>query len=424
MIRRIRIRNFASLVDVDTTLGPLTLLVGPNASGKTMFIRALRTLTKLMRSSLRGKEGDFSIDFATMSQLVTGSDPSKEIRLAVWIDDTEGPPTYEVALAREGELWFISDERIHFQGLHFDGKSEALEFNTERRGSIRWETPGHPVRIGTLPFLAYPYRTDPYAMEALQPLLDLQRAVGVSRTFRLSSANLTRPGLPNWIRPERPYVDDTGSGFIHTLSRFSQTSIGRNILGERIIPWMRELFPHITNLGFQGSPSWLQLEYESDRYQGSLPAQLESDGVNLALFLTCLPYLLSEPGSDQAIPVCIGLEEPEAGTHPFFQRHRLQLLRRFARGSQNILPIQIIATTHSVDFLRWVEPGEAVDVLRFVEHLGPAVGTRIHRLTHQEDLERVYEQYDRNLGLAWASGVFGAVPPIPDLEPEPDAEES
>ena len=418
MIRRIRIQNFASLVDVDTTLGPLTLLVGPNASGKTMFIRALRTLTKLMRSTLRTKEGDFSIDFATMSQLVTGSDPSKEIRLAIWIDDTEGPPTYEVALARENEKWFIADERIHFQSFHFEGSQQKLEFKTERRGTVVWETPGDPPRSSTLPYLAYAYRADSSAMQSLQPLLDLQRAVGVSRVFRISSANLMRPGLPNWIRPERPYVDDTGSGFIHTLSRFSQTSRGRGVLGDKIIPGLRELFPHITNLGFQGSPSWLQLEYESDRYRGPLPAQLESDGVNLALFLICLPFLLSEPGNeDHPTPVCVGLEEPEAGTHPFFQRNRLQILRHLSRGHVSAIPLQIIATTHSLDFLRWVEREEAMDVLRFAEHLGPDLGTRIQRLTHQEDLDRVYEMYDHNPGLAWYSGVFGAVPPIPDLAP-------
>jgi hypothetical protein len=75
-----------------------------------------------------------------------------------------------------------------------------------------------------------------------------------------------------------------------------------------------------------------------------------------------------------------------------------------------------VATTHSIDLLRWVEKEEALSILRFVEHLGPGEGTRIHRLANEEDLVRVYEQYDRNLGLAWYSGALGAVPP----RPEPD----
>jgi predicted ATPase len=42
MITRAHIRNFRCLVDVDLTFEPLTILVGPNASGKTSIIEALQ----------------------------------------------------------------------------------------------------------------------------------------------------------------------------------------------------------------------------------------------------------------------------------------------------------------------------------------------------------------------------------------------
>lgn len=420
MIRRIRIQNFGSLVDVDTTLGPLTLLVGPNASGKTMFIRAIRTLTKLLRSSLRGPSGEFSIDHTTLADLVSGTDTTRQIGFAVWLENPNGEPNFEVSLATKDGVWVVVEERIRWGDFEFDSATAPLEFATERRGKIRWETPGDPPRAGTLPYLAYAYRRDPFAISTLRPLLEVQKQLGISRIFRIGTPNLVRPTLPNWIKPDRPYVDDTGSGFIHTLSRFSQTAEGRRILDERLIPWLRELFPHIENLGFTSRSSLLQLEYTSSRYQQPLPAQLESDGVNLALFFTCLPYLLkdSEGDGDPAF-VCVGLEEPEAGTHPFFQRNRLELLRRFVRADKNLpVPLQIIATTHSIDLLRWVRKEEALDVLRFVEHLGPEEGTKIHRLVAQADIERVYEEYDRNFGLAWYSGVFGAVPQTPDSDEE------
>lgn len=418
MITRFRVQNFGSLVDIDVPLGPLTLLVGPNAAGKSMFIRALRVLTKLTRTALRGPKGDFKIDHATLDELVSFGDPSREIRFAVWLDDAEGTPTYELALAQQNDMWVVAREQLCLENYSYSSDT-AFEFATERRGTIRWETPGRPPRTGTLPYLAYSYRHDQYALAAMQPLLSFQRQLGVTRVFRIATPDLISPRLPSWIDPDRPYVDEVGRGFIHTLERFSQTISGRKILEERITPGLQMLFPHIQSIGFQGGPSMLFLEYKTSRYQRALPAQLESDGVNLALFFSALPFLLSDLEVEGETPVCVGLEEPEAGTHPFFQRSRLELLRHVVRSSPSQIPLQIVATTHSIDLLRWIRKEEALSVLRFVEHLG-VEGTKIHCLADQEDLERAYEQYDRNLGLAWYSGAFGAVPP----RPEPEAEDA
>lgn len=41
-VRRVRIRNFRSIADCDVALGPLTVLLGLNASGKSNFLDALR----------------------------------------------------------------------------------------------------------------------------------------------------------------------------------------------------------------------------------------------------------------------------------------------------------------------------------------------------------------------------------------------
>jgi DNA repair ATPase RecN len=52
MIEHVHIRHFQSLHDVALDLGPLTVIVGPSSSGKSAFMRALRTLT----SNRRGDE--------------------------------------------------------------------------------------------------------------------------------------------------------------------------------------------------------------------------------------------------------------------------------------------------------------------------------------------------------------------------------
>lgn len=111
--------------------------------------------------------------------------------------------------------------------------------------------------------------------------------------------------------------------------------------------------------------------------------------------------------------MCLGLEEPEAGTHPYLQESRLAYLRRVAGSTTGARRFQIIATTHSVELMRWISQEEFLGVARFVEHLGPEEGTKIHRLVDQVDVDRAYEAYQRNPGTAWYSGLFGGVPPRP-----------
>jgi AAA15 family ATPase/GTPase len=50
MIRRIHIRGYKSLRDVDITLRPLSVLFGPNAAGKSNFIDALQLLSRIAGS--------------------------------------------------------------------------------------------------------------------------------------------------------------------------------------------------------------------------------------------------------------------------------------------------------------------------------------------------------------------------------------
>jgi len=47
MITRLQVRNFKSLRDIDLELGPLNVLVGPNMSGKSNILDALRFLREI-----------------------------------------------------------------------------------------------------------------------------------------------------------------------------------------------------------------------------------------------------------------------------------------------------------------------------------------------------------------------------------------
>ena len=47
MLKRVHIKGLKSLADVEVRLEPLTVLLGPNASGKSNFLDALLLLSKL-----------------------------------------------------------------------------------------------------------------------------------------------------------------------------------------------------------------------------------------------------------------------------------------------------------------------------------------------------------------------------------------
>ncbi len=50
MLKRIHIKGYKSLEDLDVTLAPLTVLFGPNASGKSNFLDALQLLSRMATS--------------------------------------------------------------------------------------------------------------------------------------------------------------------------------------------------------------------------------------------------------------------------------------------------------------------------------------------------------------------------------------
>jgi predicted ATPase len=50
-VTRLRVRNFASIAECDVVLGPLTVLVGFNAAGKSSFLDALRFLADALATS-------------------------------------------------------------------------------------------------------------------------------------------------------------------------------------------------------------------------------------------------------------------------------------------------------------------------------------------------------------------------------------
>lgn len=89
-IKRIRIKNFKSLENVEIEIKPLTFLFGPNSSGKSSFLKALMFLSKnlfpLNTSKTIYKISD-EVDLGSYKDIVTNNDVKKRITFEI---DFEG----------------------------------------------------------------------------------------------------------------------------------------------------------------------------------------------------------------------------------------------------------------------------------------------------------------------------------------------
>ena len=92
MIRRLRLGSFKCFSEVDVELSRLTLLSGPNASGKSSVFQALILLAQTIRNRewarglmLNGPE----LTLGAVSDVLNQADPKKEMELAVGTDTEE-----------------------------------------------------------------------------------------------------------------------------------------------------------------------------------------------------------------------------------------------------------------------------------------------------------------------------------------------
>lgn len=125
-----------------------------------------------------------------------------------------------------------------------------------------------------------------------------------------------------------------------------------------------------------------------------------SDGTLLVLAYLLLLY--QEPQVD-----LIAIEEPERGLHPYLLGQLVQFLRAMAHGKIGGRPVQIVAATHSAEFLNHLEPEE----VRFLSRSDPDGSTIIEQApSDTPDWRRAFMEYDSALGSMWLSGGLGGVP--------------
>ncbi|XXT25435.1 AAA family ATPase [Sorangium sp. So ce429] len=377
MITKISARNFRSIGErIELELGAMTVLVGPNASGKSNIADVLRFLAECASGGL---DRPVAVRHGLDALRYGNARESTDVLLEVHIEREQGAGIWGFTLTSADEYGGLCVKReraVWFPGKAPDSRTRTHIFELLDRPEDMWTEEERRTLLGnhthdTTPnedaefpapqlfvthkghwYLEVPssFRHDPSQIPLLAPagsshfapLMEELRRVAI---YSLFPDVLRAPQHPD---PSRP-MSTKGSNWASTLRALDRTTWEAELVAAlgRIASDIDEY--RVTEAGGFLIPEFRHgVDAEGrERWHG---AAQESDGtLRVAALLTAL---FQEPA-----PALLGFEEPELGVHP----GAIPLLFDFLKEAST--RSQILLTTHSPDLLDLVP----IDDVRVVE---------------------------------------------------------
>ncbi len=350
MIKRLRVKNYRSLADIDVTLEPLTVLVGHNGSGKSNLVDVLRFSQDAMRLGLDAA----IVNRHGMSALRRWSDKGRpydvEISLTIHTDEIAGQYGFILGSERRGQY------RIKRELCMLTPRGDTLgtvDFEANNGEWVR-KPPGlaPPIEDNTLvlPRIA---QTEPYRY--------LYNFLAGMSFYNIFPNSLTEPQ-----KPANPYpLDEHGTNLASTLRELQRTKSQQLPELEKSI---NAVLPDVIDFQVNQVGGYLvtKLRHKiSDQSRALFELSQESDGT--LRMLGILAALFQDPPR-----TLLALEEPELTIHPGALR---LLWEEIETASERT---QVILTTHSPDLLDMckAESLRIVEKSEGITYIGPIEETQ------------------------------------------------
>ncbi|MDI7266728.1 MAG: AAA family ATPase [Myxococcota bacterium] len=353
LLRTVEITNFRCIQHAVVELAPFTVLIGPNDSGKTAFLKAVEAMARLAAAHPLPQVFPPLAGSLVAADALRAPDPAGEMVLAAVLEDAAGRLRYEIAVgpgsATEGP-WIRREAlgrgegtlSIQAEGVlagreigdpagggaseyarFIDGKQHAVSRGRERETIPRWDLREHPTQRA---FAALgDVVLDPSRGHRFQPL-----------ALRMSPDAVTRPSDPTDL-PLR--IGQDGDGLAGVIARIKQ---GPSDVFGRFLDDLR-------NLTGGAIVDLLPLPAPGERFNrlrvrfrngSEVPSEHVSTGV---LYLLAVLTLVHGPWR----PWLLFMEEPENSVHVGRLREIVSLLRRLGDAEAGRTPCQVVITTHS-----------------------------------------------------------------------------
>ena len=374
MLRRIMLKGYKSIREMDLELRPLNVMIGTNGAGKSNLISFFRMLNEMMQNR---SQDHIAISYGAQSLLYYGPEvtPQMEARLEFEIaGEHHQNCTYYLRLSHALGHTPLFDDRLVFA-------EEKLSFQQNGCG----EDPQILSRAADheeAHVLDQASRGEPTTM-AFRQLLDRCRVYHFHDTR--SVVGLCH--LYNTFRELEPNGRNLASFLYQLKNRDSALAY------HRIVRTIRLMAPFFDDFEFkllEPDASILVLNWRDKESGQILDAGQLSDGTLRAI---CLLTLLLQP--EENLPDLIIVDEPELGLHPYAVNLVASLFKRASHHSQ------VLISTQSSTFLDHFDPEDIIVVDREGKE-------SVFRRPDPVALEAWLDEY--SLGEVWEKNVIGGGP--------------
>ena len=387
-IDRLRLEQILSFIDTTVELGPLNVLIGPNASGKSNLIEVI----SLLRAAPNGIEG----------QILQGGG----VRQWLWLGDRTGAKrrTPGAHIQCELRLPVAPEARAQVYRLEFGEVDGGFEIGHERLSQkaepgskdqyftrepkgVRFGPQVSELTKGMAATAISPKESvfarvkipgDPTPITAVGQFFE---RIGIYREFRTGPRSQARSGVSAEAR--RDFLSDGADNLVMVLSELDFLG-----LNDRIGDYLKRFCERFEGFKVRLGEGLARPYLRESGLTEMLSGLRMSDGT---LKFLCLLAILFHP--NPAPLICI--EEPELGLHPDAMRLVAEVLVEASERTQ------LVITTHSealVDALT-DRPESVLVCERDFDN-----GTQFKRLS-SGDLDAWLEHY--TLGELWRKGEIG-----------------
>ena len=352
MLRKLRVRGFKSLADINVTVPRLAVLFGPNSAGKSNLLEAIQALSGIgTRSSLaKALKGDsirghpfeaFALPHGGIPELASTQTARFSIKADLAAPWTSGKRTFYTHYRYQ----------VKIDIAYRSGALSVMREHLELRGSYRRHKPAIEQRGSA--YLSVRRQTGagrPREIDTGQKQSILSRPE-FSRSGGYNHIHEARAELQKW----RTYHLDPRVAMRAETAPLEATDIGTR--GEHLVPFLynlkaqhRKHFDALVRTARTIIPGLDAIDVELDTRRGTLDLSVSQNGTPYSsrvvsegtLRVIALCAIIVNPKQ----PSLIALEEPENGVHP----RRVELIAEMLTNLALQRRRQVIVTTHSPVF--------------------------------------------------------------------------